>query len=51
MAAPGNGADLAPATAKRFPVLLHNSFAEMVMPALLVTGDKDQNPIFSARDD
>jgi hypothetical protein len=30
---------------------MHNSFAEMVMPALIVTGDKDQNPLFSARDD
>lgn len=51
MGAPGNGADLAPAAAKRFPILMHNSFAEMVMPALIVTGDKDQNPMFSARDD
>lgn len=51
MGAPGNGADLAPAAAERFPILRHNSFAEMTMPTLIVTGDKDQNPMFSARDD
>ena len=51
MGAPGNGADLAPAAAQRFPILRHNSFAEMTMPTLVVTGDKDQNPMFSARDD
>lgn len=51
MGAPGNGADLANAAAERFPVLKHNSFAEMTMPALVVAGDKDQNPMFSDRED
>lgn len=49
--APGKGADLAPFATEHYPVLRNNSFAEMTMPALVVTGDKDKNPDFSDRDD
>lgn len=44
LAAPGDGADLAPQAAQRFPFLHHNSFAEMTAPALVVAGDRDANP-------
>jgi len=49
--APGNGADAAAFVSAHYPVLRNNSFAEMAMPALVVTGDKDKNPNFSDRDD
>ncbi|WP_425144911.1 alpha/beta hydrolase family protein [Deinococcus sp.] len=51
LAAPGGGADLSAAAAQRYPVLHHNSFAEMTTPALIVAGDQDLNPAFSSRAD
>jgi dienelactone hydrolase len=49
--APGKGADAAAFVSEHYPVLCHNSFAEMTMPALVVAGDKDKNIHFSERDD
>lgn len=49
--APGNGADLVPQAAQRFPFLRDNSFAEMTKPALVVAGDNDVNPSFTPRKD
>lgn len=51
LAAPGKGSDLSPQAAQRFPSLRNNSFAEMASPALVVAGDKDVNPMFTARKD
>ncbi len=49
--APGNGADTAAFVSEHYPVLHNTNFADMKLPALVITGDKDQNPMFSARDD
>lgn len=49
--APGNGADLVPEAAQRFPFLKDNSFAGMTKPALIVAGDNDVNPNFTPRKD
>ena len=51
MAAPGNGNDLNPNTAKRYPFLRHSNFETMTTPALIVNGDKDVNPLFTNRSD
>ncbi|MFD1470420.1 alpha/beta hydrolase family protein [Hymenobacter caeli] len=49
--APGNGADTAAFVTEHYPVLHNTNFADMKLPALVVAGDKDQNPDFSARAD
>lgn len=51
LAPPGNGADLAAPAGKRFPVLKTHEFSTMTMPALVVVGDLDANPMFSERTD
>lgn len=51
LAAPGRGADLTAAAAQRFPFLKDSSFAKMTTSALVVVGDKDVNPNFTARGD
>jgi predicted dienelactone hydrolase len=50
LAPPGNGgADLTAAGAERVPFFRHPSFAEMTTPALVVIGDEDVSPHFTAR--
>ena len=51
MGAPGNGADAAAFASEHYPIIRSTNFAEMKMPALVIAGDKDQNPMFSDRDD
>jgi dienelactone hydrolase len=51
MAPPGNGEDLAAFAAEHYPVLRTTSFAKMTTPALVITGDNDWSPAFSARKD
>lgn len=43
------GADIHPAVAARMPVFRHPSFAEMTTPTLVVVGDADLSPHFTAR--
>ena len=47
--APGNSADLAEWALEHYPTLRNSDFSGMKMPALVVAGDKDANPNFSAR--
>ena len=50
LAPPGNGgADIHPAVAARMPAFRHPSFAEMTTPTLVVAGDADVSPHFTAR--
>ncbi len=50
LAAPGSGgADLSAFAAEHYSFLSHPSFAEMTTPALVVVGDKDVSPRFTAR--
>ncbi|GGR93316.1 hypothetical protein [Deinococcus sedimenti] len=51
LAAPGQGRDLAPTAAERYPVLHHTTFKTMAAPALVVVGDRDVDPAFSTRPD
>jgi len=51
MAPPGNGDDLAAFAREHYPVLATTHFATMTTPALVIAGDKDQNPRFSDRED
>ncbi len=51
LGAPGGSEGLAPKVAQLYPFFKGTNFAEMKMPALVVAGDKDKNPNFSARDD
>ncbi len=51
LAAPGNGADLSAAAATRYPILQTTNFTGMTTPALIVVGDRDLNPAFSAERD
>jgi len=51
LAAPGRGEDLAERAATLYPALRHVSFATMTTPALVVVGEDDWNPMFSARKD
>lgn len=51
LAAPGRGEDLAAQAATLYPALRHMSFATMTTPALVVVGEDDGNPMFSARQD
>lgn len=48
---PGNGADLAPWASEHYSVLGTTDFSQMKRPALVVVGDKDMSPNFSARED
>lgn len=48
---PGNPADLAPFVAEHYPIMKSMDFSEMSLPALIVAGDKDKNPMFSEKDD
>jgi hypothetical protein len=50
MAPPGNGDDLAAFAREHYPVLATTKFATMTTPALVIAGDKDQNPRFSSRE-
>lgn len=50
LGAPGGGDNLAPKMAQLYPFFKTTNFAEMNMPALVVAGDKDKNPNFSAHD-
>lgn len=51
IAAPGGGAGLAAGALERFPELGTVNFDGMTPPALVVVGDEDHNPFFSARTD
>jgi len=51
LAAPGRGEDLAEQAATLYPAMRHVSFAKMTRPALVVVGEDDWNPMFSARKD
>lgn len=51
MAPPGRGEDLTGRAATLYPALRHVSFANMTTPALVVVGENDQNPMFTARKD
>ncbi len=51
LAAPGRGEDLAAQAATLYPALRHVSFAKMTPPTLVVVGEDDGNPLFSARTD
>ncbi|MEO3873704.1 chlorophyllase [Nonomuraea sp. B12E4] len=51
MAPPGNGEGLAAFAAEHYPILGSTDFAKMTTPALVIVGDKDQNPAFSDRED
>ena len=52
LAAPGNGGgDLSAFAAEHYPFFRQPSFAGMTTPALVVAGDADVNPRFSARAD
>lgn len=47
--APGSGHDLADWARENYPVLQHLDFSTMTGTALVVAGDEDLNPYFSAR--
>ncbi len=51
MAGPGAGEDLAGFAAEHYPDLAGTSFGTMTGQALVVVGDKDQNPMFTDRED
>ncbi len=51
MAPAGRGEDLAAQAATLYPAMRHVSFAKMTTPALVVCGEDDGNPMFSARKD
>jgi dienelactone hydrolase len=51
MAPAGNGADLTPAAKAQSPAMRTLTFGTMTKPALIVYGDNDFNPAFSARRD
>lgn len=51
LGAPGIGADLAAYATEHWPIFLSNRFDKMTMPALVVSGDRDTNAYFSARQD
>ncbi len=48
---PGGAEDASPAIGERFPELVANDFSHMRLQSLVVTGDKDINPMFSERAD
>lgn len=48
---PCSPADLAPFAAEHYPIMKSMNFAGMTIPALVVAGDGDKNPMFSERDD
>lgn len=50
LGAPGGGDNITPKMAQLYPFFKTTNFAEMNMPALVVAGDKDKNPNFSAHD-
>lgn len=50
MAPPGNGDHLAAFATEHYPVLATSNFSTMTTPALVIAGDKDQNPRFSDRE-
>lgn len=50
LGAPGGGDTITPKMAQLYPFFKTTNFAEMNMPALVVAGDKDKNPNFSAHD-
>ncbi|HWI44203.1 MAG TPA: hypothetical protein VNS81_11345 [Nocardioides sp.] len=47
--APGSGHDLADWARENYPVLQHIDFSTMTGTALVIAGDEDLNPYFSAR--
>lgn len=48
---PGDGADMAPWAAEHYPEVGASDFGRMTTPSLVITGDKDYDPRFSARQD
>lgn len=48
LAAPGRGDALLPAVAERFPTFASVDFSTMTTPTLVVTGDQDASPRFTA---
>ncbi|WP_275562727.1 alpha/beta fold hydrolase [Streptomyces sp. 5-6(2022)] len=51
MGTPGRGADLAEYANERWPILNSTEFDKMTTPALIISGDDDWTPLFSARQD
>jgi dienelactone hydrolase len=51
LGAPGGSEGITPKLAQLYPFFQGTDFAEMKTPTLVVAGDKDKNPNFSARDD
>ncbi|GGI27979.1 alpha/beta hydrolase family protein [Pedobacter mendelii] len=51
IAGPGSPAGLAPFAAEHYPIFGTSDFTEMTLPCLIVTGDNDNNPMFSERAD
>jgi dienelactone hydrolase len=51
MAPPGLGRDLAEWASTHYPVLKSTTFDTMITPTLIVVGENDHNPHFSARED
>ncbi|MEJ7658477.1 MAG: hypothetical protein WKG07_02040 [Hymenobacter sp.] len=51
LGAPGDGTDLAAFAAEHYSILGKTSFDQMTAPALVVNGDEDQSPRFSAQAD
>ena len=47
---PGIGADMAPWAAEHYPEVGACNFSRMTTPALVITGDRDFNPMFSERE-
>lgn len=50
MGAPGNGTDIAEWAAENYPVITGTDYSTMTRDALIVVGDRDKSPLFSARD-
>ena len=48
---PVSGSDASATIAERYPALVNSDFSFMTTPCLVVTGDKDINPMFSERAD
>ena len=48
---PGSGNGVSATIAERYPALVNSDFSFMTTPCLVVTGDKDINPMFSERAD
>ncbi len=48
---PGDGKDMTPELAQRFPELGASGFGQMGLPSLVITGTEDVNPNFSKRAD